>query len=150
MTAVLPMPGCLTRRLSKVVLAERMGVEIRRYNIIYQLIDDIQQALTGMLAPVYTDVILGRAEIRELFPSRRGIQIAGCRVLEGRMTRNAVVRVLREGEIINETTIASLRHFRDEVNEMTAGTECGVLLQGFNDFQEGDIVEAHRQELGRR
>jgi len=131
-------------------LAERMGVEIRRYNIIYQLIDDIQQALTGMLAPVYTDVILGRAEIRELFPSRRGIQIAGCRVLEGRMTRNALVRVLREGEIIHETTIASLRHFRDEVNEMTAGTECGVLLQGFNDFQQGDIVEAHRQELGRR
>ena len=123
---------------------------LRPPDVIYQLIDDIQQALTGMLAPVYTDVILGRAEIRELFPSRRGIQIAGCRVLEGRMTRNAVVRVLREGELIHETTIASLRHFRDEVNEMTVGTECGVMLQGFNDFQQGDIVEAHRQELGRR
>ena len=131
-------------------LADRMGVEIRRYNIIYQLVEDIQLALAGMLEPTFTDVVLGRAEIREVFPSRKGIQIAGCRVLEGRMTRGATVRVMRETEVIHETTIASLRHFRDEVNEMNAGTECGVLLQGFNDFQEGDVLEAHRQEPGRR
>jgi translation initiation factor IF-2 len=131
-------------------LADRMGVEVRRYNIIYQLIDDMEQALRGMLDPVYTDVVLGRAEIRELFPSRRGVQIAGCRVLEGRVTRGATVRVKRDGEAIHETTIASLRHFRDEVNEMTAGTECGIILQGFNDFQTNDVLEAHRQEPGRR
>ena len=131
-------------------LADRMGVEIRRYNIIYQLIDDIERALHGMLEPVFTDVVLGRAEIREVFPSRRGIQIAGCRVTEGRVTRSATVRVMREGETIHETTVASLRHFRDEVNEMNAGTECGIILQGFNDFQEGDVLEAHRQEQGRR
>ncbi len=131
-------------------LADRMGVEIRHYNIIYQLIDDIEQALQGMLEPVFTDVILGKAEIRELFPSQRGVQIAGCRVTEGRITRGVQVRVLRENEIIHETTIASLRHFREEVNEMNAGTECGVTLQGFNEFQEGDVLEAHRQEPGRR
>ena len=130
--------------------AERMGVEIRRYNIIYQLIDDVDRALRGMLEPVFTDVVVGKAEIRELFPSRRGVQIAGCRVLEGRITREATVRVLRDGQQIHETTIASLRHFRDEVNEMTTGTECGITLQGFNDFQEGDQLEVHRQEPGRR
>ncbi|PKB72985.1 MAG: translation initiation factor IF-2 [SAR202 cluster bacterium Io17-Chloro-G7] len=131
-------------------LADRMGVEIRRYNIIYQLIDDIHLALQGMLDPVFTDVIIGKAEIRELFPSRRGARIAGCRITEGRITRGAQVRVLRDNQIVQETTIASLRHFREEVNEMNAGTECGVTLQGFNDFQEGDILEAHRQEPGRR
>ncbi len=131
-------------------LADRMGVEIRNYNIIYQLIDDIEKALQGMLDPVFTDVILGKAEIRELFPSRRGAQIAGCRVTEGRVTRGAQIRVLRDQEIIQETTIASIRHFREEVNEMNAGTECGITLQGFNDFQEGDVLEAHRQEPGRR
>jgi translation initiation factor IF-2 len=131
-------------------LADRMGVEIRRYDIIYQLIDDMEQALHGMLAPVYTEVVFGRAEIRELFPSRRGIQIAGCRITEGRMTRGATVRVMRDGQVIHDTNISSLRHFREEVNEMTAGTECGIILQGFNDFQQGDLLEAHRQEQGRR
>jgi len=131
-------------------LADRMGVEIRHYNIIYQLIDDIEKALQGMLDPVFTNVIIGKAEIRELFPSRKGAQIAGCRVTEGRITRGAQVRVLRDSEVIEETTIASIRHFREEVNEMNSGTECGVTLQGFNDFQEGDVLEAHRQEPGRR
>ena len=131
-------------------LAERMGVEIRHYDIIYQLIDEMGQALHGMLEPVFTEIVIGKAEIRELFPSRRGIQIAGCRITEGRLTRGANVRVIRNGEIIHETTIATLRHFREEVNEMNAGTECGVLLQGFNDIQQGDILETFRQEQGRR
>ena len=131
-------------------LAERMGVEIRHYNIIYQLIDDMDKALHGMLEPVFTDVVVGRVEIRELFPSRRGVQIAGCRVVEGRITRGATVRLMRDGKEIHETTIASLRHFREEVNEMTAGTECGITLQGFNDIEEGDLIEVHRQEPGRR
>ena len=131
-------------------LADRMGVEIRNYNIIYQLIDDIELALHGMLQPVFTEVIVGRAEIRELFGGRRGTQIAGCRVTEGRMVRNGAVRVTREGENITQTTISSLRHFRDEVNEMNAGTECGIVLQGFNEFQTGDILEVFRQERARR
>ena len=131
-------------------LADRMGVEIRPYNIIYQLIDDVELALHGMLEPVYAEVIVGRAEIREIFGGRRGTQIAGCRVTDGRMVRNGAVRVTRDGESITQTTIASLRHFRDEVNEMNAGTECGIVLQGFNDFQAGDMLEVYRQERARR
>jgi translation initiation factor IF-2 len=131
-------------------LADRMGVDIRHYQIIYQLIDDIELALHGMLEPVYAEVIVGRAEIRELFGGRRGTQIAGCRVTEGRMVRNGAVRVTREGENIHQTTISSLRHFREEVNEMNAGTDCGVVLQGYNEFQTGDILEVYRQERARR
>ena len=131
-------------------LADRMGVEIRHYNIIYQLIDDVEKALHGMLDPVYTEVIVGRAEVREIFEGRRGTQIAGCRVTEGRMVRNGDVRVVRDGQIVQDGVITSLRHFREEVNEMNAGTECGIILQGFNGYQEGDILEVHRQERGRR
>ena len=131
-------------------LAERMGVEIRHYNIIYQLIDDVSLALQGMLEPVYSDVVVGRAEIREIFPSRRGVQIAGCRVTDGRINRGANVRVMRDGTLVHETTIETLRHFRDEVNEMTSGSDCGIMLQGYNDFQQGDLLEAHRLERGRR
>ena len=131
-------------------LADRMGVEIRHYNIIYQLIDDVEKALHGMLDPVYTEVIVGRAEVREIFEGRRGTQIAGCRVAEGRMVRNGDVRVVRDGHIIQDGVITSLRHFREEVNETNAGTECGIILQGFNDYQEGDVLEVHRQERGRR
>ena len=131
-------------------LADRMGIEIRHYNIIYQLIDDVEKALHGMLDPVYTEVIVGRAEVREIFEGRRGTQIAGCRVTEGRMVRNGDVRVVRDGQIVQDGVITSLRHFREEVNEMNAGTECGIILQGFNDYQEGDVLEVHRQERGRR
>ena len=127
-----------------------MGVSIRHYEIIYQLIDDIEMALHGMLEPVFTEVIVGKAEIREVFGGRRGTQIAGCRVTEGRVVRNGSVRVTRDGDNITETTISSLRHFRDEVNEMNSGTECGIVLQGFNEFQEGDVLEVFRQERARR
>ena len=131
-------------------LAVRMGVEIRHYNIIYQLIDDVEKALHGMLDPVYTEIIVGRAEVREVFEGRRGTQIAGCRVTEGKMVRNGDVRVMRDGAVVEDGTLTSLRHFREEVNEMNAGTECGIVLQGFSDFQVGDILEVHRQERGRR
>ena len=131
-------------------LAVRMGVEIRHYNIIYQLIDDVEKALHGMLDPVYTEIIVGRAEVREVFEGRRGTQIAGCRVTEGKMVRNGDVRVVRDGAVVEDGTLTSLRHFREEVNEMNAGTECGIVLQGFSDFQVGDILEVHRQERGRR
>ena len=127
-------------------ISERMGVEVRHYNIIYQLIEDIERALHGILEPTYSDVIIGRAEVREIFPSRRNVQIAGCRVMDGRITRGAAIRVLRNGEIITESNISSLRHFREEVNEINTGVECGIMLQGFNDYENGDILEAHRQE----
>ena len=127
-------------------VAERMGVEIRHYNIIYQLIEDVERALHGMLEPTYTDVVLGRAEVREVFSSRRNVQIAGCRVMEGRITRGGSIRVMRGDQVLHESSITSLRHFRDEVNEVNTGVECGIILQGFNDYEVGDILEAHRQE----
>ena len=131
-------------------MADRMGVEVRHYKIIYQMIDDIGQALHGMLEPAFTDVVLGEAEIREIFPSRRSINIAGCRVVSGRMNRGASIRVLREGEILADTSIASLRHFRDEVNEVTNGMDCGILLDEFNEIEVGDVLQAHRQERAQR
>lgn len=130
-------------------LSHRLGVQIRHYQIIYHLIDDVNLALQGLLEPTYTDVILGRGEVREIFPSRRGVKIAGCRIIEGRITRGAAVRVTRDEDVLYEGPIASLRHFRDEVNEAALGTECGIILQGFNDFEPGDILEAHRQERDR-
>jgi len=131
-------------------LARRMGVEIRNYGIIYQLIDDVELALQGLLEPAIVDVILGRAEIREVFTTRGGVKIAGCRIVEGRMTKGVTVRITRDGKTLEESTVTSLRHFRDEINEATLGTECGIVLQGFNDFEEGDVVEAHREERARR
>ena len=131
-------------------LARRIGVEIRNYGIIYQLIDDVELALQGLLEPAIVDVVLGRAEIREVFPTRGGVKIAGCRIVEGRMTKGVTVRVTRDGKVLEESTVTSLRHFRDEINEATLGTECGIVLQGYNDFEEGDVVEAHREERARR
>jgi translation initiation factor IF-2 len=131
-------------------VADRAGVEIRHYNIIYRLVEDIEMALHGMVEPTLVDVTLGRAEVREIFPSRRGVQIAGCRVLDGRITRNASVRVVRGQQVVAESTISGLRHFRDEVNDVNAGTECGIILAGFNQYENGDIIEAHREERAPR
>ena len=127
-------------------VAERMGVEIRHYNIIYQLIEDVERALHGILEPTFSDVILGRAEVREVFSSRRNVQIAGCRVMEGRITRAGSIRVMRGDQVMHESSITSLRHFRDEVNEVNTGVECGIILQGFNEYETGDMLEVHRQE----
>jgi len=126
--------------------AERLGVEIREYRIIYRLLEDVEAALQGLLEPEYEEVVVGRAEIREIFPGRRGVRIAGCRVLDGRIVRQGNIRLMRDDEVIRETQIGSLRHFRDEVNQATAGTECGIVLDGFNDFEEGDLIVAYRME----
>ena len=126
--------------------AERLGVEVRQYQIIYRLLEDVEQALQGLLEPEYEEVVVGRAEIREVFAGRRGVRIAGCRVLDGRITRQGSVRVLRENGIMTETGISSLRHYRDEVNQATAGTECGIVLNNYNDFEEGDVILSYRME----
>ena len=126
--------------------AERLGVEVRNYQIIYRLLEDVEQALQGMLEPEYQEVVIGRAEIREIFPGRRGVRIAGCRVLDGRIVRQSSVRVMREDGMIMETNIGSLRHFRDEVNQATVGTECGIILDDFNEIEEGDVIVAYRME----
>ena len=122
-------------------LAEREGVDLRTYRIIYKLTEDIQQALVGMLAPERVEETLGEAEVRALFRiSRLGV-IAGCHVTNGVVRRNARVRVIREGTIIYETTLASLKRFKDDVREVQAGFECGLQLEGFNDVKEGDVLE---------
>jgi translation initiation factor IF-2 len=122
-------------------LAEREGVDIRTYRVIYQLTEDIEQALVGLLAPQRVEETVGEAEVRALFRASRVGVIAGCYVTSGVVRRNAQVRVLREGTVVYETTIASLRRFKDDVREVQAGFECGILLDGFNDVKEGDVLE---------
>ena len=125
------------------VLAEREGVDIRTYRIIYQLTEDIQQALVGMLTPVQTEETLGEAEVRALFKVSRLGTIAGCMVTSGTVRRGAQVRVVRDGTVIYETSIAQLKRFKDDVREVEEGFECGILLQGFNDVKEGDVLEVY-------
>jgi translation initiation factor IF-2 len=122
-------------------VAERSGVEIRLYRVIYQLTEEIEQALVGMLTPVETEAIIGEVEVRALFKVSRLGTIAGCMVTSGLVRRNANVRIFREGTRIHETTVAALRRFKDDVREVTEGFECGILLDGFNDLREGDIFE---------
>jgi translation initiation factor IF-2 len=122
-------------------LAEREGVDVRTYRVIYQLTDDIQQALVGMLSPVQTEETLGEAEVRALFKVSRLGTIAGCMVTTGVVRRGGRVRVVRDGTVIIETTIAQLKRFKDDVREVAEGFECGILLENFNDVKEGDILE---------
>jgi translation initiation factor IF-2 len=124
-------------------LADREGVDIRTYRVIYQLTDDIQQALVGMLSPVHTEETLGEAEVRALFKVSRLGTIAGCMVTSGVVRRGARVRVVRDGTVIYETSLAQLRRFKDDVREVSEGFECGILLDGFNDVKEGDILEVY-------
>jgi translation initiation factor IF-2 len=124
-------------------LAEREGVDLRTYRVIYQLTEDIQQALVGMLAPERVEESLGEAEVRALFRASRLGVIAGCYVTRGVIRRNSKIRIVREGAIIYETTIGSLKRFKDDVREVQEGFECGILLDNFNDVKEGDILEAY-------
>src|SRR5215216_2552634 len=123
--------------------AERDGVDIRTYRVIYQLTEDIQQALVGMLAPEQVEESLGDAEVRALFRASRIGVIAGCYVTRGVIRRNSKIRIVREGAIIYETTIGSLKRFKDDVREVQEGFECGILLENFNDVKEGDVLEAY-------
>src|SRR5579884_3123243 len=124
-------------------VAERAGVEIRLYRVIYQLTEEIEQALVGMLSPVETEAILGEVEVRALFRASRVGTIAGCMVTSGVVRRGANVRLFRDGTRIHETTVAQLRRFKDDVREVTEGFECGILLDGFNDLREGDVFEIY-------
>jgi translation initiation factor IF-2 len=124
-------------------VAERAGVEIRLYRVIYQLTEEIEQALVGMLSPVETEAVIGEVEVRALFKVSRLGTIAGCMVTNGLVRRGASVRLFREGTRIYETTVAALRRFKDDVREVTEGFECGILLDGFNDLREGDVFEVY-------
>jgi len=124
------------------VRAEQSKVEIRHYNIIYKMIEDVELALTGMLEPIFEEVVIGHAEVRQLFRVRRGGLIAGCMVLDGIIKRNAGARLLRNGKEIATSTIATLKRFAEDVAEVRSGYECGIHLGGVNtDLVEGDIIE---------
>ncbi|EEG76772.1 translation initiation factor IF-2 [Dethiobacter alkaliphilus] len=127
-------------------MAEREDVELRLYRVIYEALEDVKAAMTGMLAPEFKEVVLGQAEVRHLFKVSRLGTIAGCHVLEGKITRNADVRVIRDGIVIHEGKMDTLKRFKDDVREVQTGYDCGILLEKFNDYKEGDIVEAYTME----
>jgi len=122
--------------------AEREHVDVRIFNIIYELTEAVERAMKGMLAPVYEEIALGKAEVRRLFRTPKGVVIAGCYVTEGKIVRNADVRVRRGRDVVYTGKIESLKHLKDDVREMAQGFECGIVVSDFNDVQEGDILEA--------
>ena len=131
-------------------LAESSDVEIRTYEIIYKLLEDIEAAMLGLLSPVYEEVVTGEAEVREVFRVPRIGAVAGCYVRDGKITRGSKVRFLREGTVIWKGAINSLRRFKDDVREVAAGFECGIGLSDFQDLKEGDIIETYdEREIAR-
>ncbi|OGO43049.1 MAG: translation initiation factor IF-2 [Chloroflexi bacterium RBG_16_58_8] len=127
-------------------VATASSVDIRNYDIIYTLIDDVAKAMKGMLEPTYVEVIDGRAEIRAVFPAGKGAKVAGVYITEGKAIRNAMVRVRRGKELVADSTVSSLKRFKDDAKEVTAGYECGVGVKDFHDFQVGDTLEFYRME----
>ena len=131
-------------------MARQKGIEVRFYNIIYKLMEDIQNTLEGLVEPTAVEVIEGHATVRAIFSQGNRGKVAGVYVNDGRMVRNASARVLRQNEVIHDGPIASLKHFKENVREIAAGTECGMGLEGFVDFQEGDVIEVYRLERPKR
>jgi translation initiation factor IF-2 len=127
-------------------LADRENVEIRSYRIIYEILDDIEAALKGMLDPVYKEVLLGKAEVRNTFKVPGVGIIGGAYVVEGKVARNAEVRLVRDGIVIHEGKISSLKRFKDDAKEVAQGFECGIGIENFNDVKEGDVIEAFKME----
>ncbi len=135
--------GFNVRPTSKVKdIAEQENVDIRFYDIIYKLVDEIKSAMAGMLAPVQREVYLGQAEVRETFSVPKIGVIAGCHVADGKVTRNAGVRLLRDGVVVYTGKITSLKRFKDDVRDVQKGYECGMGLENFNDIKVGDVIEA--------
>jgi translation initiation factor IF-2 len=123
--------------------AETEKVDVRTYRVIYDALNDVEAAIKGMLAPKYRDVEMGKAEVRSVFKLSSSGMIAGSYVIDGKITRNSKIRVVRDGIVISEDEIASLRRFKDDVKEVATGYECGIGLERFNDIKEGDILEAY-------
>jgi translation initiation factor IF-2 len=124
-------------------LAEREGVDVRLYRVIYQAVDDVRQALSGLLAPEEQEVELGRAEVRATFRVPRLGLVAGCYVTQGTITRGSRIRLVRDGAVVYDGRVASLRRFKDDVRDVAEGFECGIGLENFQDIKEGDVLEAY-------
>ncbi|MCA1951636.1 MAG: translation initiation factor IF-2, partial [Hyphomicrobiales bacterium] len=126
--------------------AERAGVEIRYYNVIYDLVDDVKAAMSGLLAPTLRETMLGNAEIRQVFNITKVGNVAGCVVTDGKVERGAKVRLIRDNVVIHEGTLKTLKRFKDEVKEVMAGQECGMAFQNYEDMRAGDVIECFRVE----
>ena len=124
--------------------ASTEGIDIRHYDVIYNMVDDVEKALKGLLEPELVEVIEGHAEIRAVFSAPKGVQVAGIYVLDGKVSRNSSVRVRRGEEIISDTAVSSLRRFKDDVREVATGYECGISVKDFDNFQVGDLLEFYR------
>lgn len=131
-------------------LAATTGVDLHSYKIIYTLIDDVDKALKGLLEPKYVEIIEGRADVRAVFPAGKGNKAAGVMVTEGKVTRNSNVRVKRGKEMLIESTVSSLKRFKDDAKEVAAGYECGVGVKDYSDFKVGDVLEFYKIEKSRR
>jgi translation initiation factor IF-2 len=126
-------------------VAKREGVQIKLYAIIYELIDEVKLAMAGLLDPILKEVVTGAAEVRKVFELSKGGNVAGCVVAQGRISKGKV-RVMRRKSLVYEGVTQSLRRFQDEVNEVRAGMECGIRIEGFNEFQIGDSIECYMIE----
>jgi translation initiation factor IF-2 len=126
--------------------AERTGTEIRYYNIIYNLVDDVKKAMSGLLAPTLRETMLGNAMILEVFNISKVGKVAGCRVTDGTVERGANVRLIRDNVVIHEGKLSQLKRFKDDAREVTAGQECGMAFESYQDMRAGDVIECYRVE----
>jgi translation initiation factor IF-2 len=126
--------------------AERGGIEIRYYNIIYDLIDDVKKAMSGLLAPTVRETTLGRAQILEIFRVSKVGSVAGCRVTDGTVERGANVRLIRDNVVVHEGKLSQLKRFKDDAKEVVAGQECGMAFENYQDMRAGDVIECYRVE----
>jgi translation initiation factor IF-2 len=131
-------------------LAKRNGIEIRYYNIIYDLVDDVKKAMSGLLAPTLRETMLGNAQILEVFNISKVGKIAGCRVTDGNVERGANVRLIRDNVVVHEGKLSTLKRFKDEVKEVQSGQECGMAFESYQDMRVGDVIECYRVETIQR
>jgi translation initiation factor IF-2 len=131
-------------------LAERQGIEIRYYNIIYNLVDDVKAAMSGMLAPTLREQMLGNAVILEVFNISKVGHVAGCRITDGVVQRGAHVRLIRDNVVVHEGTLSTLKRFKDEVREVQSGQECGMAFENYQDMRVADVIECYLVEEVRR
>src|SRR5690606_16082815 len=126
--------------------AERGGIEIRYYNIIYDLVDDVKKAMSGLLPPTMRETMLGNAQILEIFKVSKIGNIAGCRVTDGTVERGASVRLIRDNVVVHEGKLSQLKRFKDDVKEVSSGMECGMAFEDYQDMRAGDVIECYRVE----
>src|SRR5262249_16389201 len=131
-------------------IAKRDGIEIRYYNIIYDLVDDVKKAMSGLLAPTLRETMLGNAQILEVFNISKVGKIAGCRVTDATVQRGANVRLIRDNVVIQEGKLAQLKRFKDDAREVVAGQECGMSFENYQDMRPGDVIECYRVETIQR